>query len=275
MHITSWKKDRRYGKRVFKLRKRQSLPKFTWSSIIWGGLGVLPQKIFRFFISQEHILSNFKHFLKHNSIRITVFFRFFRNNLISFLFPPGHQNILAISLSILFPCNFPCKCLNFLLQGNFLASGSPGCGSCRWRVVLWGLETTNTNCELIQSMLAKTNMALSLSDNPKYLFLLLFLFKLFGIVFLKLGDFCGVLWELIFGRTASEGDVQRFVLESKNMEYIYGKAIPTFESFNQYCMEKELPMSAILARSRSSCRNCGRELFVDGSWKAIVVYHMF
>ena len=126
MHITGWKKDRRYGKRVFKLRKRQSLPKFTWSSIVWGSLGVLPQKIFMFFISQEHILSNFKHFLKQNSIKITVFFRFFRNNLISFLFPRGHQNILAISLSILFPCNFPCKCLNFLLQGNFLASGSPG-----------------------------------------------------------------------------------------------------------------------------------------------------
>ena len=125
VHITGWKKDRRYGKRFLKLRERQSLLKFTRSSIGWGGLGVLPQKIFRFFISQEHILSNFKHFLKQNSIKITVFFRFYRNNVISFLFPPRHQNILAISLSILFPCNFPCKCLNFLLQGNFLASGSP------------------------------------------------------------------------------------------------------------------------------------------------------
>ena len=128
MYITGWKKDRRYGKRVFKLRERQSLLKFSRSRTIWGGLGVLPQKLFRFFISQEHILSNFKHFLKQNSIKITVFFRFFRNNLISSLFPPGHQNILAISLSILFPCNFPCKCRNFLLQGNFLASGSPVSG---------------------------------------------------------------------------------------------------------------------------------------------------
>ena len=113
-YVTGWKKDRRYGKRVFKLQEGQSLLKFTWS------------KIFRFFISQEHILSNFKHFLKQNSIKSYCIILIFWNSVISFLFPPGHQNILAISLWILFPCNFPCNCLNFLLQGNFLASGSPG-----------------------------------------------------------------------------------------------------------------------------------------------------
>ena len=83
-----------------------------------GGLGVLPQKIFRFFILQKHILSIF-----WSRIPLKLL-GFIRNKVISFLFFP-ERNILAISLPILFPCTFPCKCLNFLLQGNFLASGSP------------------------------------------------------------------------------------------------------------------------------------------------------
>ena len=112
-----------------------------------GGLGVLPQKIFGFFILQKHILSIF-----WSRIPLKLL-GFIRNKVISFLFFP-EQNILAISLPILFPCTFPCKCLNFLLQGNFLASGSPVHINRSNFCTMWSISSTLIGA---QSLLQKRN----------------------------------------------------------------------------------------------------------------------
>ena len=92
MHILRWKKDRRYGKMVFSLPERQSLPNLL-EVHFKGGWGRPPESFQVFHLAGAH----FKHFLKQNSIKITVFFGLFRNNVISFLFLPGQQNIPAIS----------------------------------------------------------------------------------------------------------------------------------------------------------------------------------
>ena len=123
MNITDWKEERRYGERVF---KRQENREFTKIYLNWNrlrGWGSSPRKFSGFSFCREH----FKNFLKLNSIKITVFFGFFRNNVIYSLFPPGQQNI---------PCHFLFNLISvhFSLQVSKFSSARKF--PCKWKPCL-------------------------------------------------------------------------------------------------------------------------------------------
>jgi hypothetical protein len=98
--------------------------------------------------------------------------------------------------------------------------------------------------------------------------------ELLGSAFAHMSTFFRFAFKYIFNKEGSDEELQHFALESDNILFQIGDTRPTFEGCTDAYMEKVLPVGAVLVSQQENCRECGRKLILDMSWKTVVIYHI-
>jgi hypothetical protein len=115
----------------------------------------------------------------------------------------------------------------------------------------------------------------SLRDNNRFMFRWFFVYDVLGIAFASIREFCVVLSSFVFGESHENMlNVDQFVFQSWNLHYLNEKHKPTFCDFTNYCLDKGLPIGALLLSDQDKCNECGKNLVLDEEWKPVVVYHV-
>ena len=115
-------------------------------------------------------------------------------------------------------------------------------------------------------------MASSL-DSSKHVIRWVFIYSLMGNLFLKVRKFCGFVFKYILGKDVADDEIDKLIIESKNLEHFHSHGIANFSDFNEICLRDNVPISSIFVSNFESCRKCGRKLLLDTNWKCLTVYH--
>ena len=115
-------------------------------------------------------------------------------------------------------------------------------------------------------------MASSL-DGTKCIIRWIFVYGFMGNIFTKVRKFCGSVFKYILGKDVEDDEIEKLILESKNLEHSQRQNIPNFAHFNEMCLRGNVPISTIFVSELECCRKCGRNLVLDTNCKALTVYH--